>query len=381
MVEKNKNARRKIINGAKRIVVKVGTRLLTSKSRIAPLITQIEFLREKGHDVMLVSSGAVGIGMKTLKMKKRPSKLSSIQGLAAIGQSKLMSYYEAECSRRGFHAAQLLLTADDLQDRERHLNVLNCINSLWAQGVLPIVNENDSVSVDELKFGDNDFLAGLLAVMTRSELTIILTTVDGFHEKKSNGELGKRISLVSELSDELKESASGTDSSTFSIGGMISKLRAAEIATSSGESLWIADGREPDIIKQIINAEDVGTLFMPKQKQVQSRKRWIGIFSKSAGKIKIDEGAAKALSKDGRSLLPSGISSVSGSFERGDTVDICTSKGKIIAKGLSNFSDSECKKIAGLQSSDIVAALNNAAADEVVVHRNNLFLTDKNIGK
>jgi glutamate 5-kinase len=376
MVEKNKNARKKIINGARRIVVKVGTRLLTAKSQIAPLIAQIEILRKKGYDVMLVSSGAVGIGMKTMKLKKRPSRLSAIQGLAAIGQSKLMSFYEAECSRRGFHAAQLLLTASDLRDRERHLNALNCINSLWSQDVLPIVNENDSVSVDELKFGDNDLLAGLLAAMTRSELTIILTTVDGFHKKKSNGELGQRISVVNEISENLKEAASGTDSSTFSIGGMISKLRAAEIVTSSGENLWIADGREPDIIKQILNAEDVGTVFLPKQKQIQSRKRWIGIFSKSKGKIKIDDGAAKAISKDGRSLLPSGIAVVSGSFERGDTVDICNLKGRIIARGLSNFSDSECGKIAGLQSSEIAMELNNAAADEVVVHRNNLFLTE-----
>jgi glutamate 5-kinase len=157
---------------------------------------------------------------------------------------------------------------------------------------------------------------------------------------------------------------------------MISKLRAAEIVTSSGENLWIADGREPDIIKQILNAEDVGTVFLPKQKQIQSRKRWIGIFSKSKGKIKIDDGAAKAISKDGRSLLPSGIAVVSGSFERGDTVDICNLKGRIIARGLSNFSDSECGKIAGLQSSEIAMELNNAAADEVVVHRNNLFLTE-----
>lgn len=381
MVEKNRNARRKIINASKRIVVKVGTRLLTSKTQIPSLIGQIELLRKKGYDVMLVSSGAVGIGMKTMKLKKRPSRLSAIQGLAAIGQSKLMSFYEAECSKRGFHAAQLLLTASDLRDRERHLNALNCINSLWAQDVLPIVNENDSVSVDELKFGDNDLLAGLLAAMTRSELTVILTTVDGFHEKKSNGELGKRISVVNDISENLKESASGTDSSAFSIGGMISKLRAAEIVTSAGESLWIADGREPDIIERIINAEDVGTVFLPKQKQVQSRKRWIGIFSKSEGKIKIDDGAAKALSKDGRSLLPSGITSISGAFERGDAVDICNLKGKIIAKGLSNFNDSECRKIAGLQSSEIAAALNNAAVDEVVVHRNNLFLTDKHIGK
>ncbi len=380
MASKSENARKKIIKDSKRVVVKVGTRLLTDKSRIPVLIKQIVRLRERGYDVLLVSSGAVGIGMKTMKLKKRPSKLSSIQALAAVGQNKLMAVYEAECRKHGFHAGQLLLTASDLQSRERHLNVLNCVNSLWAQGVLPILNENDSVSVDELKFGDNDVLAGLIAAMTRSELTIILTTVDGFHEMKGE-KLGDRISVVGSITDELRAWSSGTDGNAFSIGGMISKIKAAEIVTAAGENLWIADGREPDIIDRILDGEDVGTVFLPKEKKAQSRKRWIGIFSKTSGKLKIDDGAVKALSKNGKSLLPSGLISMEGSFKRGDTVDICDSKRRLIARGLTNYSSEDCLKIAGLQSSEIAGILNDMAPDEVIVHRNNLFVMDKKAGK
>jgi glutamate 5-kinase len=366
-------SRQKAVKKASSIIVKVGTRLLTDPARIAILISQISKLREKKYNVLLVSSGAVGLGMKTLGMTSRPKKLSEIQALAAVGQSKLMSLYEAECKKFGFHAAQLLLTAADIQDRERHLNVLNCIYSLWNENILPIINENDSVSVDELKFGDNDRLAALIATMTRSKLTILLTMVDGLHSLK-DGKLDKRISVVSNLSDEIKNMATGTDDSSFSVGGMSSKLSAAETVTKSGEYLWIADGKDPEILVKIMNAEDVGTLFMPaSEKQMDSKKRWLSFFSKPSGIIIVDDGAAKALSKKGGSLLPSGITGTDGGFNRGDSVTICDKAGTAIAKGLSNYSDKEIEKILGRKSAEISAIL-GYDGDEEIVHRNNMVL-------
>lgn len=369
----NRKIRERIIKKCGKIIVKVGTRLLTDTSRIPILISQISNLKQKGFKVILVSSGAVGLGMKTLKLSKRPAELAGVQALAAIGQSKLMSLYERECNKFNFHAAQLLLTAEDLRSRERHLNVLNCINSLWASDVLPIVNENDSVSVRELKFGDNDILAGLIGAMTRAELTIILTSVDGLYSFKNNPD-GDRIPVVDGISEKIRSLATGTDDSSMSVGGMISKIRSAEIVTGAGETLWIANGKDPEILNKIIEAQDVGTVFLPKDKQMESKKRWIGIFSKKNGKIRIDDGAVKAILKSGRSLLSSGVTSVEGSFKRGDCVEICDQTGKIIAAGLTNYNSVESAKIAGHKSADIPAILKSAASDEELIHRNNLVI-------
>jgi len=377
--------REDVLKNCKQIVVKAGTRLLTDTAMIAVLIRQIAMLRDRGYKVMLVSSGAVGVGMKTLGLEKRPAKLASKQALAAIGQNKLMTMYQNECHKHGFHSAQLLLTADDLKDRKRHLNVMNCIDALWAENILPVINENDCVSVDELKFGDNDTLAGLLAAMTRSELTIILTTVGGLHYKENNI-LGERISVVENITDELREMATGTDDSALSVGGMISKLNAADIVTAAGDHLLVADGREADIIDQILDGKDVGTLFLPQQKSksMQSKKRWISFFSKPAGTITVDGGAVTALCDKGRSLLSSGITGVSGEFDRGDTVDIADCSGNVFARGLTNYSFTECSSIKGLQSSEIAGVLYPGQEEELmsvdneVVHRNNLVILTAN---
>lgn len=364
--------RKQIINNCKRVVIKVGTRLLTDTHRIPVLISGISKFRKKGYQVILVSSGAVGIGMKELELKKRPSKLAKIQALAAIGQNKLMSIYDDQCRKHDFKSAQLLLTTADLHSRERHLNVLNCINSLLENDILPIVNENDSVSVDELKFGDNDGLAALLAAMTHAELTIILTTESGLREK-DNGVLGERIPLVKQISAKMRESADGTDNAEFSIGGMASKLNAAKIVNLAGEYLWIADGREDDTIDKILNGEDIGTLFVPKADKMHSRERWLHFFAKSKGHLIVDDGAADAVCHKGSSLLPAGVKSVDGKFKRGDTVEIIDSKGKNIARGLSNFDSADIVAIAGKQSNKIVQILHRDS-DDVIVHRNNLTL-------
>ena len=369
-------ARKQILKNSRRVVLKVGTRLLADQTAIARLVLQIHELRQSGRQVILVSSGAVGMGMRASGLKRRPRHLSEVQALAAMGQVTLMAMYEAECAKYGFQAAQLLLTADDLRSRERHLNAVNCIEALLSHDVLPIINENDPVSVSELKFGDNDTLAALLGSMIRADLTIILTTVDGLLDKNPDGTLGKRISVVRGVTAALKEIASGTDDAAFSIGGMASKLNAAELLNSAGEALWIASGSDADVIARIFAAEDVGTVFLPPDgiHKMGSRKRWLASFSRPAGTVSVDDGAADALTKKGSSLLPSGVVSVTGNFRRGDVVKIArASTGAVLAKGITNFSSEEAGLIARHKSADLTKLLGCDAEDELV-HRNNLVL-------
>ncbi len=368
--------RKNLIARCHRVVIKAGTRLLTDPNAIPALIDQITRIRESGRQVIFVSSGAVGTAMKMLGLKKRPSHLSEVQALAAMGQVKLMSIYEEECLKRGFRAAQLLLTADDLRARERHLNLENCIEALLAQNVLPIINENDPVSVDELKFGDNDSLASLLGSMTRADLTIILTTVNGLLKPNPDGSLGDRIPMVSGITQEERDMALGTDDGNFSIGGMASKLKAADVLNSAGESLWVADGRDAKVLEKIFNGEDVGTLFIPSgghAHKMEAKKRWINTFSRTSGKIMVDNGAVKALRKTACSLLCVGLVGVRGSFKRGDIVEICAPDGKLVAKGQTNFSSSDCRKLIGKQTTEMRAILGFDAEDEIV-HRNNMVV-------
>lgn len=365
-------ARADAVAAANKIIVKAGTRLLIDRASIAALVAGIAELRNAGKQVLLVSSGAVGMGMEAVGLKARPRELAQNQALAAIGQSRLMSIYAEEAEKRGFHVAQMLLTAYDFNRRERCLNIKNCINALWERDILPIVNENDSVSVDELKFGDNDTLCAMMASVTGAELTIILTTVNGLLDRNPDGTLGERIPMVEKLDDSLRSLAGGTDDSNFSIGGMSSKLRAAEIACTSGAYLWIADGRMPDICRQILSGADVGTLFLPRRR-LSGKKRWFGYLRKSNGTLTVDEGAANAVKHRGKSLLPSGVTAISGEFRRGDTVDIAASSGRVFARGLVNFDSGDCRKIMGCKSGEVHRVL-GADADEELVHRDNLLL-------
>ena len=363
--------RKYIIGQTDRVVIKVGTRLLTDKSRIPKLIEQIHKLRQKKYQVILVTSGAVGLGMSTMGLVKRPKQLSKKQALASIGQGKLMSLYESAAKKYGFHVSQLLLNKSGLQNRVQHINTLNCINSLLEMNVLPIINENDSVAVDELTFGDNDTLAVLVSMMVRCKTTIILTTVDGLYSIK-DGEFGDRISLVHEITPKIKALAQGTDDKENSVGGMKSKLKAADIALRAGECLWIANGKDFSILEKVFMGEDVGTLFVPdSSKKMPLKKRWLSFFTLSFGKIYIDNGALDAILKNGKSLLPSGITSIEGSFKKGDTVDIADEKGNIVARGLINYSAQESKKIMGARTNELSVILSYRGNDEVI-HRDNL---------
>jgi glutamate 5-kinase len=364
--------RHKVIDSADHVIIKAGTRLVIGRDAVAKLIDEIVSVRNSGRKVLLVSSGAVGMGLETLGIEKRPRELAKKQALAAIGQSRLMTAYQEEAAKHGFTVAQMLLTAADLNSRERAINVLNCINALWEQDVLPIINENDCVSVDELKFGDNDTLAGMLASLTGAPLTVILTTVTGLLDRDESGKLGERIPVVKKLDDALFALAGGTDDADFSIGGMKSKLRAAEIAGAAGSALIIADGREKNILQDILDCKDTGTLFIPR-KRLPGRKRWLGYLSRVSGKILVDEGAAAALKEHGKSLLPSGAVAVEGSFRRGSTIEIADANGTVFARGLSNFDADDCRKLLGCHSGQLHKIL-GADADEELVHRDNLLL-------
>ena len=372
--ETNSDLRRALVSQADRVIVKAGTRLLIGEDSIRRLVDGIAALRDAGKEVLLVSSGAVGMGMETLKVAERPRELARIQALAAVGQSRLMAIYQEEAARHGFAVAQLLLTAADLNSRERCLNVRNCINALWEAKVLPVVNENDSVSVDELKFGDNDTLAGMLAAVTGAPLTVILTTVDGLRDRDAEGRLGERIPVVKKLTDTLRGLAGGTDDAKFSIGGMASKLRAAEIAGAAGSALVIADGRIPQILPRLIAGEDTGTLFLPRTR-ISGRKRWFGYLSRVSGRITVDPGAESALREHGKSLLPSGAVAVEGNFRRGATVEIAGAKGIPFARGLVNFDAGACRKLLGCRSGRLHEIL-GADADEELIHRDNMLLLE-----
>ncbi len=375
--------RKETLSNVKKIVVKIGTRVLTNedgfldKNQIMELSRQIVGLYSAGFSVAVVSSGAIGAGISALGRRKRPNILPELQASAAIGQGKLIEIYNECFEKQGYHAAQLLLTRQDFEDRQRYLNTCNTLHSLLRLRAIPIINENDTISVDEITFGDNDILSALVANLLRADLLILLSSVDGLYVKPPAS--GKKsddvLSVVDGISDDIKKLAFKVKTKG-GIGGMESKLEAANIVTSSGEAAIIANGRQPDILSRIMGFDNVGTLFIPykDKKKIDSRKRWIGFIARPKGKIYIDDGALGALQKKGKSLLPSGIVKIDGNFVKGDVVSILSVKGhKEIARGLINYSSEEVQGIKGLRTSLIKKTLGSKPYDEVV-HRDNMAL-------
>ncbi len=371
--------RSKAINDSKRIVIKIGSRLLTDIAnspahiRIDQLISKIAEIRQRGYEIILVTSAAISMGMEQRGIAKRPRDLPRLQALAAVGQSKLMSIYENACQNHGFHCAQILLSYDDLKNRERHLNICNCINALMNQSILPIINENDAVSVEEISFGDNDKLAVLVAAMIRADLTILLTNVDGLMAVDEHGRYRRNHSVAHKIDDEMKAIAKGTDGNSISSGGMISKIEAAEICLSAGESLWIANGLNFNILDQIFDAADVGTLFYSKISKLSGAKRWFAFFTEPRGELILDRGAVFALRQNGKSLLPSGIIESRGTFHIGDTVKILTEDNADVGMGIINYHSEQVELIKGKQTSELNRVLGKPVYDEVV-HRNNMIV-------
>ena len=373
------------LKNIKRVVIKIGTRLLmdvqgeSPEQRVAKLIAEVARLRAAGLDVVLVSSGAIGAALRVLKTGRRPKRMAALQAYAALGQCHLMTLYEEACNPHGFHCAQLLLTAADLHDHDRNLKVTQCLEELLAQGILPIINENDSVCIDEIKVGDNDTLAALTSSLCRADLTILLTTVDGLCEREqTTGKLGRRISVVNEIGEEVLAQAQGTDGNSFSVGGMITKLRAASITTACGEYLWIANGFDFTTIRRIFDFEDVGTLFMPAIKErMHARQRFIAFFSEPEGELIVDSGAEEALLRNGKSLLPSGILGLRGVFTAGATVRVIGTDRKELARGTVNFGTAELSKICGAGTSQLEELLGHKPGATEAIHRNALVITNR----
>ena len=372
--------RQEVATAATRIVVKLGTRVLTSddglldRGRIVQLAEEIRELRASGREVVVVSSGAVGAGMGQLGLSERPRDLARLQAVAAIGQTHVVEAYDHALRPHGYHAAQVLLTTDDLNDRTRYLNVRNTILSLLHLGAIPIINENDTVAVDELQisFGDNDRLAAMVTNAIRAPLLVILSDVDGLYDGPPQEPGSQIISTVTELDDSVMLLA--IDRKTgLSKGGMGSKLQAARMATSSGENVIIASGRRSGILKQIIDGDEVGTLFCAQGATVSPWKRWIGFAAQPRGKLLLDEGACQAVSRQGRSLLPIGVRGLEGKFVKGDVVSICNQAGVEFARGLTNYDSDDVARIQGLKTAAIAGALGHCPYEELI-HRDNMIV-------
>lgn len=346
-----------------RLVVKLGTGVLTDSKKqpdlaqFDQLVAQVAAEHRNGREVVIVTSGAVGAGMGVLGYEKRPATLDALQACAAIGQSRLMATYERLFAKHGLHIAQVLLTHDDLQHHERHLNARNTLITLLRQRVIPIINENDAVSITELKFGDNDKLSALVACLLPADLLVILTTVDGLIEGFGTP-AAQVVEEVVKISSDVENSAGGTTSAT-AVGGMATKIQAAKMATRSGIPLVIASGKKHDALRHILAAKPEGTLFLPSEKGLKSRKRWIAFFHHPKGALYVDEGARKAIRDRGTSLLKPGIRRSEGQFQSQDVVRICDEDGTEFARGIARFS---------------VADLETAARRSVVVHRDDLVV-------
>jgi glutamate 5-kinase len=356
--------RHEVLKNIGRMVVKLGTGVLTD-ARKQPDLAQMEQLAaqvagqlKQGREVVVVTSGAVGAGMGALGFNKRPSDLAELQACAAVGQSRLMAIYDQLFSKFNIPVAQVLLTHDDLQHHDRHLNARNTLISLLSRGVVPIINENDAVSFTELRFGDNDQLSALVASLLPADLLVILTTVDGLIE--NYGQAGARtLSLVDRIDAKVEQLAGGTTSAT-SVGGMSSKIQAAKIVIRSGIPLVIASGRKKTVLLRVMEGQEEGTLFIPSPNKLRGRKRWIGFFHHPQGTLFVDEGAKKAMRDAGKSLLRPGIIRCEGNFSAGDIVRVCDADETEFARGIADISASE------IQAKKVVR--------REVIHRDNLVI-------
>lgn len=363
------------ITAPRRVVIKLGTGVLTSgigqlnTARIEALAAGVAGLRAAGTEVVVVSSGAVGLGMGRLGLRRKPPEVSRKQACAAIGQSLLMQTWQRGFDPHGLTAAQVLLTHEDLRSRERHLGAKDCIEELIAYGTIPVINENDTVSAAEIRFGDNDTLSAMVASLTGAQHLLILSTAPGLIDMNGTGKI---IPVVEKITPEIEAMAGGTTDITAT-GGMISKIAAAKLAVRAGCGVFIASGAEPDIIARLLNGTGPGTFFVPSGIPLEARKRWIAYFQRPAGGILVNACAVPVLRDQGRSLLPIGVTGVTGSFLEGDIVNILAPDGTVIARGVAAFNDYEIAIIAG-KTSDALKPLYPGRRRLEVVHRDNLVV-------
>ena len=371
--------RKSYLGKSRRIVVKVGSAVLTSKdgldlSVMENLARDISMLIKSGKEVILVSSGAVAAGKKRLGLQiNRTLELKEKQGAAAVGQSSLMRFYEDIFDRLGYKVAQVLLTHDDLSNRNRYLNVRNTILTLLEWKIIPVINENDTVSVEELRFGDNDTLGALITNLIEADLFVCLTDVDGLYTGNPHDNPQARPVYTVAKVDKKVETMAGYVVGALGSGGMQSKIQAARMVSARGGSSFIGSGRKEGIMQQLFACEPVGTFFLPQVEKMQSRKHWIAYVLRPQGYIVLDQGACKALIKGGKSLLPSGILEIRGTFGVGAPVKCLDENGNAIASGLSNYSASDLNKIKGLNTGQIEETLGFKDSDEAI-HRDNLVI-------
>jgi len=375
----NKDIRKKTLEKARRIVVKVGSSILASVERglhhevFSQLTKEISELKRQGYEIVLVSSGAIAAGMEKLGYKTRPQSITQKQATAAVGQSRLMNIYESYFSRHQQMVAQILLTHDDLSHRRRFLNARNTLLTLLELGIIPIINENDTVVVDEIKVGDNDNLSALVTNLIEADLLIILTNIDGLCDGDPRLNPNARcIPLVEDIDVDMGKIVGGTKSA-MSVGGMVSKIQAAKKASRFGIPTAIASGTRKEVLHQILRGKEIGTLILPKATTLSSRKHWIAFNLNPKGDIILDDGAKKAIVQRGKSLLPSGVVKVRGEFDRGDSVSCLGPRGKEFARGLVNYSASELERIKGLKTEQIEKVLGYKYSDEVI-HRDDLVV-------
>lgn len=371
---------RETLAQARRIVVKLGTKVLTEKGNaisrevLHSIVRQTCALVREGRQLIIVTSGAIASGLPRMGLERRPKDISLLQAAAALGQSRLMHAYEAEFESEGVECAQILITLEDIQNRSRYLNIRNTIRALWDARAVPVVNENDTVSYAEiLRFGDNDVLGAHLANMVDADLYILLTDTDGLYT--ANPKIDRDARFISEIrtvDDEVLSRAHGKGSE-FSSGGMEAKLRAAGIATTSGVGVVVANGKSPEI-ERIARGETVGTYFHAAAQRIRGRKKWIAFNPRVMGQIVVDSGGERAIRVQRRSLLPAGVTEVRGEFPMGANVAVVNQAGEEIARGLTNFGSEDIRKIRGLHSSKVAGVLETDHTFEEVVHRDNMVV-------
>ncbi len=371
--------RKSIINKVRRIVLKVGSQVLTGKGKSLSqpvfdrLGREISLAKRKGYEIVIVSSGAIAAGMSRLGLAEKPKTMPQKQAAAAIGQSALMWNYERAFTFYGEKVAQVLLTRDDLSNRKRYLNASSTLFTLLDLGVIPIINENDTVAVEEIKVGDNDNLSALVTNLVCADLLIILSDIDGLYDRDPRlSKNAKLIPLVQQVTGEMEKKASGT-LNPISIGGMITKLQAARKAAVFGVPTILANGMMEGVLRRIFQAEEVGTLFTSAVNKLTSRKHWIACTLEPHGKITVDEGAKKAILQKGKSLLPSGVLAAEGPFALGDPVVLVDPQQQEFARGLSNYGSAEINKIKGLKTTEVEIKLGYKYSDEIV-HRDDLVV-------
>ena len=368
-----------MIGSAKTLVVKVGSSLVTDEGRgldaaaIARWAGQIARLRALGRNIILVSSGAIAEGMQRLRWSKRPRAMHELQAAAAVGQMGLVQCYESCFREHGLHTAQVLLTHADMADRQRYLNARSTLRTLLRLGVIPVINENDTVVTDEIKFGDNDTLAALVTNLVEADALVILTDQQGLFDADPRREAGAKLVEQADATDSRLEAMAGGTGSATARGGMLTKVLAARRAARSGADTVIASGREPDVLLRLAQGERIGTVLKAQTVPLAARKQWLADHLTVSGQLRLDAGAVKALVRDGKSLLPVGVTEVAGEFQRGEVVVCVDPDGREVARGLANYASEETRRIMRRPSSEIEAILGYVDEPELI-HRDNLVL-------